>query len=114
MTKREYKTGDVVLIPFPFSDFSEVKVRPAIVVYVTLDKYSDVVLSAISSVVPLQISINEFMVTPDCFNNLRKTSIVKVDRLVTIKSENIIQSIGLLSETGLRFSGKNSEIYFFM
>ena len=31
-------TGDIVLIPFPFSELSEVKLRPAVVVTTTKDK----------------------------------------------------------------------------
>lgn len=32
------KTGDIVLIPFPFSELTQVKLRPAIVITVTKDK----------------------------------------------------------------------------
>jgi hypothetical protein len=43
------RTGDIVLIPFPFSELNNIKVRPAIVVCETNDVYKDLVLSAISS-----------------------------------------------------------------
>ncbi len=56
------KTGDIILIPFPFSELTEIKVRPAVVVAVTKDKYNDVVLSAISSQVASTITATTFKV----------------------------------------------------
>lgn len=38
------KTGDIVLVPFPFSELTNVKVKPAVVICVTKDKYKDVVI----------------------------------------------------------------------
>ena len=78
------KIGEIVLIPFPFADAVNVKVRPAIVICETGDKYKDLVLVAISSVVPKLLSKNEFILTSDKTNNLRTNSVVKVDRIVTL------------------------------
>ncbi len=50
------KTGDIILIPFPFSELTQIKVRPAVVVAVTKDKYNDLVLAAISSQVASTIN----------------------------------------------------------
>lgn len=55
------KTGEIVLIPFPFAEFTERKVRPAAVVCETKDVYKDLVLCAISSVVPLKLTKNELV-----------------------------------------------------
>ena len=33
------KTGDILLIPFPFSELTHVKLRPALVIAKTKDKY---------------------------------------------------------------------------
>ncbi len=41
------QTGDIVLIPFPFSELTDVKVRPAIVITETKDKYKDLGLAAV-------------------------------------------------------------------
>ncbi|MBK8553336.1 MAG: type II toxin-antitoxin system PemK/MazF family toxin [Ignavibacteria bacterium] len=46
------KTGDIVLVPFPFSELNNIKVRPAVVISTTKDKYEDLIVSAISSVIP--------------------------------------------------------------
>jgi len=91
------KTGDIILIPFPFSDHTKIKVRPAVVITETEDKFKDYVVSAISSVVPLIISKREFIIRKNSVNKLRSDSVVKADRIVTIKRENKIAALGKLS-----------------
>ena len=88
------KTGDIVLIPFPFVELTNVKVRPAVIATITKDAYQDIVICAISSVIPTAPSENEFVVQPGGDNNLRVSSIVKVDRIVTLKSKNVIAQLG--------------------
>ena len=75
------KTGEIVLIPFPFSDFVNRKVRPAVVISETKDIYKDVILCAISSVVPITLNQNEILLLPSIKNGLRKNSILKVIEL---------------------------------
>jgi hypothetical protein len=53
------KTGDIIRIPFPFTESKNTKVRPAVVITETADKYKDLVISAISSVVPDSLNKNE-------------------------------------------------------
>lgn len=43
------RQGDVVLVPFPFTDFSGVKTRPAVVVSNDVFKGEDVILCAVTS-----------------------------------------------------------------
>lgn len=90
-------TGDIVLIPFPFSELTQVKLRPAVVIAETKDKYKDLILSAISSQVPSSISIVEILLKPDSLNGLRTASVIKVDRIFTLKSEKVVAKIGRLS-----------------
>lgn len=92
------KKGDIVLLPFPFSELTEVKVRPAIVIGFTADKYKDVIVCAISSVIPKKINDNEIIITSNSRNGLRVDSIIKADRIVTIKKESVIAKIGSLNK----------------
>ena len=92
------KTGDIILIPFPFSDLKKVKVRPALVITTTKDGYNDVVISAISSVIPNALSENEMIIKSSEVNNLRADSVLKIDRIVTLKNETVIANIGKLNQ----------------
>ncbi len=90
------RTGDIVLIPFPFAELTNKKVRPAVVVCETTDTYKDLVLCAISSVVPPNPVENEMLLTVDKENGLRKDSVLKIDWIVTAKEYDVIAKIGKL------------------
>lgn len=95
------KTGDIILIPFPFAEFTNRKVRPSVVISLTKDEYKDVIVSAISSVIHEKISENEIVIEPTPLNKLRIKSIIKVDRIVTLKKEDIIDQLGKLTDIEL-------------
>jgi mRNA interferase MazF len=92
------KAGDIILIPFPFSELHNVKVRPAVVIGLTKDGYGDVIVSAISSVVSKNLTKSEMLLKPKRMNNLRVKSVVKVDRIATLKHETVIAELGKLNE----------------
>lgn len=90
------KKGDIILIPYPFAELSNVKVRPALVLAITQDKFKDIVLAAITSVVPEEPSKNDLLILPSEQNKLRTKSIIKLDRLFTLKRENVLADLGKL------------------
>jgi mRNA interferase MazF len=91
------KTGDIVLIPFPFSEITNVKIRPAALVCLTKDSYKDLVLCAISSTLKLPLKDNDMMLIPDDVNQLKTSSTLKVDRIFTAKREQVVAKIGSLN-----------------
>ncbi len=95
------KTGDIILIPFPFSELTNVKVRPAVLVCLTKDNYKDFVLCAISSSLKLPLKGNDMMLIPDAENQLKTSSTLKVDRVFTAKKEHVITKIGALNKDDL-------------
>ncbi|MDD4190777.1 MAG: type II toxin-antitoxin system PemK/MazF family toxin [Mangrovibacterium sp.] len=95
------KTGDIILIPFPFAELTNKKVRPAVVIAETHDKYKDIIVSAVSSVVPARPSDMEIIIEPNKDNGLRVRSVIKVDRIVTLKREDKIADLGKLSKQGV-------------
>ena len=95
-------TGDIVLIPFPFAELTNRKVRPAVVICETKDSYKDLVLCAISSVMPSNPAENEIILPADKINGLRKDSVLKVDRIVTAKKQDVIAKIGKLADKDLK------------
>ena len=90
--------GTIVLIPFPFAELTNIKVPPAVVVSATRDKYQDLILCAVSSVIPANLMPFEIVLQPDKVNNLRVPSIIKVDRIMTLKKEDVITALGFLSK----------------
>jgi mRNA interferase MazF len=97
-----YVTGDILLIPFPFTEHTGAKkVRPSVVVCETADAYRDIVVCAISSVVPANQNPNEILLQPDPSNNLRRVSVLKTDRIVTVKAKDVIAQLGKLNVADL-------------
>ncbi len=96
------KTGDIVVVEYPFSNLFQTKIRPAVVVALTSDKYKDIVLCLISSVVQQKLNKKEILLLPNTLNNLRASSIIKVYRIATVQQNKIISKIGKLSPGQLK------------
>lgn len=96
------KAGKIVLIPFPFAELTNIKLRPAVVISTTQDKYQDLILCAISSVVPDNPSSFEIILKPTSINLLKVKSIIKVDRIFTLKKEDMVAELGHLSISELQ------------
>ena len=79
--------GDILLAQFPFTDLSQTKLRPAIVLYISIPK-NEVTLCFISSQKLTQIGNSEFLLLdsdPDFpSTGLSTSSKVRVSRIVTL------------------------------
>lgn len=95
--------GAVVLVPFPFTDLSAAKRRPALVVSPEGFHPTDVVLCAITSQVPERLSAQEVDLAPGDLEDgqLPKPSVVRVGKLFTMHRELIIGEVGRLKEAKL-------------
>ncbi len=96
------KQGDVVLLPFPFTDLTTTKQRPALIVSPDAMHASspDVIVAAITSQVPATLSsATEVLLSPaeQQAAGLLKTSVVKLDKLVTIDQRLVRKTLGHLS-----------------
>ena len=92
--------GDIVVIPFPFSDLSEAKRRPALVIAVL--EGEDLVLCQITNQ-----TLKDSYSIPLCdddFNQggLRKESNIRPNRLFTADRSIVLYKIGALKATKLR------------
>lgn len=72
------KTGDIILIEFPFTNLFDSKVRPAVVVNITPDIYQDIIVCKISSVIPAQLNHFQLVIQPTQMNGLRSISVIYV------------------------------------
>jgi mRNA-degrading endonuclease toxin of MazEF toxin-antitoxin module len=79
------KPGKIVLLPFPFADANFRKIRPALVIGKTADRYNDLIVCAISSSIPDHLTKADIIVLPTPSNQLRVESCIKTDRIATIR-----------------------------
>ena len=92
-----YNRGDVILVPFPFSDQTVTKKRPAIIV--SSDTYNstsqDVVIMAITGQIRGRIGVGEFLIEDWQGAGLLRPSAVK-SAISTIEQRLIAKSLGRL------------------
>jgi mRNA interferase MazF len=92
--------GDIVLVEFPFTDLSQTKLRPAIVLSVSAT-FNDVTLCFISSQNVNSLSPEEFALNnsdPDFLETgLRVSSKVRVTRMITLQRQLLQRRLGKLS-----------------
>ncbi|MBE9144632.1 type II toxin-antitoxin system PemK/MazF family toxin [Planktothrix mougeotii] len=94
--------GKVVLVPFPFDDLSATKVRPAVCLTNPIGQYNHIILALITSTIPTHITETDIVLNTDhsdfTASGLRKSSTLKLDFLVTVRSSIILRELGQLSE----------------
>lgn len=95
--------GEVVLVPFPFTDQSGAKKRPAVVI--SSDDYNasrrDCVIMAITSQVRTPLGFGEALVADWQSAGLIKPSVLK-PVFTTIEQSLVVSTLGTLSATDLR------------
>lgn len=89
--------GDIVLIPFPFTDLTGIKNRPALIL---VEADSDVTVSFITTQVKWQENF-DVRLEPTKENGLKKTSLVRLNKLATIDKALVVGRLGLLTYTEL-------------
>jgi len=98
-----FRRGDVVLVPFPFTDLSSTKQRPALVV--SQDTFNgtrdDLLVVAVTSQDPSILSPDEFLIPAAKLAACGppKPSILKLTKLVTLHRRLIVNRIGALPDT---------------
>ena len=97
-----YNRGDVILVPFPFSDQTTTKKRPAIIV--TSDTYNsisqDIVIMAITGQIRGRIGVGEFLIEDWQGAGLLRPSAVK-SAISTIEQRLVVKILGKLSSKDL-------------
>lgn len=105
------KKGDIILIKFPFTDLTSIKVRPALVV--SSDRYNNASNDALFMLITSQTS-NMFMDDllieanhPEFTNTgLKKPSLFKIDRIVVLAKSIAKRKLG---EIGPQISSEISQ-----
>ena len=89
----------IVLVPFPFTDLTAAKLRPALVLY---EGDKDAIMAFISSKIPSEPSMVDVLITKNhsVFKNagLKVDSVIKLDKIATVLKDLIVGEIGELDQ----------------
>lgn len=98
------KKGDIVLIPFPFTDLSGSKIRPVLILISSL---FDVTVCFITAQLKFRDRL-DVMVTPSSWTGLKRSSLIRVTKIATIDRGLVIGRLGTLSPPEI--SAVNSQL----
>ncbi len=104
--------GDVVLTPFPFTDLSGQKVRPALVLHHDA-KGEDCIVAFLSSLKQKELLRFDVVIVPSKQNGLKVRSVVKVNKIATLQKKIILGELGVLESVFLaRVDEKLKQLFF--
>ena len=86
------RKGVIVLVPFPFTDLSGQKVRPALVLYA--GKGEDCIVAFITTHPKGKKLSYAIPLNPSPGNGLKVSSVVRVDKLATLQKKVVLGEIG--------------------
>ena len=90
----------IILVPFPFDDFSATKVRPAVCLTNKIGSYNHVVIAFVSSQAALANEPSDLVLldTDAGFpaTGLKQSSAIRLHKMVTIPSKAILRILGKL------------------
>lgn len=87
------KKGDLILIPFPFTDLTGAKKRPALVLATT---DSDVTVSFVTSQIKW-FSDQDIVLNPSLKNGLKVKSLIRLSKIATLNKDLVLGRLGELS-----------------
>lgn len=99
-----YKQGDIVLVPFPFSNLSSTKIRPVLIIsnYSYNRNSADLIVCGITS----NIKPSRFSIIIDQHNlrtgSLKTKSKIKVDAITALEKSIILKSIGTVKQNVIK------------
>lgn len=94
--------NSVVLVPFPFDDFSDSKVRPAVCLTNQTGKYESVVIAFISSRIPKELLESDLLIKMDSDNwegtGLSVDSVIRLHKIVSVPVSIIKRKLGSVNQ----------------
>ncbi len=97
------KKGDIILIPFPFTDLSGNKNRPALVLVASK---MDVTVVFISTQLKWKEK-TDVLLQPTKDNGLKKESLIRLSKIGTIDKSLALGRLGQLDNTGIQAINRN-------
>ena len=84
----------IVLVPFPFDDFSSAKVRPAVCLTDKIGRHQHIGIAFITSQIPNYKTESDIILEPTDETGLKVKSFLRLHRLTTIPAELIQRKLG--------------------
>lgn len=92
----------IVLVPFPFDDFTASKVRPALCLTSVIGGYDQIIIAFISSKIPTEPLQSDVVVLIDSKEwedtGLKVDSVVRLHKIVTIPKSLIKRKLGQVTK----------------
>lgn len=104
------RRGTIVLVPFPFTDLSGHKVRPALILSDSR-KGEDCIVAFISSNLKEKESVS-VLIAPTHSNGLKNHSLVVIDKLATLQKKVVLGELGRLESFYLKEVTKKLKVLF--
>lgn len=106
--------GTIVLVPFPFTDLLSTKTRPALVVSRSDRADNDVLLAFIGTYRGQPVRPSDLLIEDSHPNfrptGLKATSLIRLDRLMTLAADDVIGKLGLLPSDLLSDAGEKMRL----
>ena len=93
----------IVLVPFPFDDFSETKLRPALCLTDEIGKFKHVIIAFISSSIPEELIASDLLIIKGSKDwegtGLVVDSVIRLHKIVTIPKNLLIRKLGVINKS---------------
>lgn len=103
--------GTIILTPFPFTNLSGNKVRPALVLF-DHKNGEDCIVTFISSVDKNKSGIYDVKAAPSKMNGLKINSVIKVNKIATLQKKIVLGELGTLESTTMSKVGETLKVLF--
>ncbi len=88
----------IILVPFPFDDFSTSKVRPAICLTEPIGLHDHIIVAFISSKIPAELLMSDIVIEKETSSldksGLATDSVIRLHKMVTIPKKLIHRQLG--------------------
>ncbi len=93
----------IVLVPFPFDDFSTTKDRPALCLTNEIGTFQHIVIAFISSKIPMELTKFDVVIEKDSDlwqgSGLSVNSVIRLHKIVTIPKTLIKRKLGVINNS---------------
>ena len=94
MCRNDMRKGEIALIPFPFTDLTGQKVRPALILYA--GRGEDCIVAFISSRPRVRVHGHDVAVAASKKNGLKFDSVIRLEKVATLQRKIVVGRLGIL------------------